>query len=71
LRSQRIENRMRASERIPQQGNDKQGRTIFLIILATMVFLLVMVLVLRPQRSETGTRAPQTPGKITSVNPAH
>ncbi len=59
LLNTRIVARMsKVGDREPVQGENKQGRTLFFVILVTIVALLVVFLVLRPRGSQAGP--PQT-----------
>jgi hypothetical protein len=51
---------MGVGDREPVQGENKQGRTLFFVILATIIFLLVMFMVLRPRGSQAGPPARST-----------
>jgi hypothetical protein len=47
-------------DREPVQGENKQGRTLFFVILVTIIFLLVVFLVVRPRGSQAGPPAQPT-----------
>ncbi len=46
--------------REPVQGENKQGRTLFFVILATIILFLVAFLVVRPRGSQAGPPAQTT-----------
>jgi hypothetical protein len=55
LRVSRIVKRMSSvGNREPVQGENKQGRTLFFVILALIVFLFVVFLAVRPRGSQAG-----------------
>ncbi len=52
-----IESGMGVGDREPVQGRDKQGRTMFCVMLAAIVVLMAMFLLLRPHGTESGVPA--------------
>jgi hypothetical protein len=48
---------MSVGDREPVQGRNKQGRTMFCVILTAIVFLLAIFLLLRPRGTESGVPA--------------
>lgn len=56
----RIVRRMGVGEREPVQGENKQGRTLFFVMLGLIVFLFVVFLLVRPRGSQAGPPAQST-----------
>jgi hypothetical protein len=50
----------RAGDREPVQGETKQGRTLFFVMLGLIVFLVAVFLVVRPRGSQAGPAAQTT-----------
>jgi hypothetical protein len=51
---------MGVGEREPVQGENKQGRTLFFVMLGLIVFLFVVFLLVRPRGSQAGPPAQST-----------